>query len=188
MFTHLRRHGLTVVLALSGVLVVPSAAYACSCVAAGAGYFARHADLVLVGTVEDRDERHPLWPLSSSGDPVAYRVSVERVYQGRVGRVALIESAVSGASCGIDVEVGRDYLVYADRQRSRDLSASLCGGTRPADADALAAAESTIGPPTSPDANVVLPEQRASLLYPATGIALALAAAAAIGLGRRRRR
>ncbi|MDQ4084493.1 MAG: hypothetical protein M3165_01615 [Actinomycetota bacterium] len=165
-----------VAVVVAGVLLTPGTAYACSCVTADPAEFARNADVVVVGTIEGQRDPRRWWPMQSSGDPVSYTVRVDRVFKGRVGPVVVVGSVRDSATCGIEVDIGGAYVVYADRDGSGDLRANSCGGTAEADALALAAAGRTLGPPAPPDPSIALPEPRTSLLWPVAGIALAAAA------------
>jgi Tissue inhibitor of metalloproteinase len=181
------RLGAATLLALAGLLLAPATAHACSCVAAGPAQHARWADVVLDGVVVGQDVSHPSWPTMSSGDPVTYRVEVRRVFKGRVGPVTPVRSAVSGVSCGVDLAVGRRYVVFAYTSAGGELRADQCGGTRPANRAAVAAAR-RLGSPYPPDAAIRLPERHlATTAWGVGGAALALVAMVASGLAVRSR-
>ena len=152
------RLGAATLLALVGLLLVPASAHACSCVAAGPAYHSRHAGVVFTGTVVGQVVSHPFWPTTSSGDPVTYRVQVDRVFKGRVGPVAPVRSVLSSASCGVEMAVGRRYVVFADASGEGALRADLCGGTRSADRSLVAMVDHRLGSPYPPDATIRLPE------------------------------
>lgn len=177
------RLGVVALLALAGLLLTPASAYACSCVAAGPAQYAQWADVVLDGVVVGRDVSHPFWPTMSSGDPVTYRGEVIRVFKGRVGPETQVRSAVSSATCGISVAVGRRYVLYADRSGGGALQADSCGGTRVSGHDVVTAAVRTVGRPHPPDATIRPPGRHlATTAWGAGGAALALVALVASGL------
>jgi hypothetical protein len=133
-------------------LTVLGAPPACACDCpklSEADAFAR-ADTVFSGTVVDR--REPGGFPRSSADPVTVVLEVSAVYKGEASRRQGVTTPASGASCGIEVEQGRTYLVFADGPGDR-LVASLCGGTRarpsavPAVAVAGAAGQAPAGGP-----------------------------------------
>lgn len=115
---------------LAAVAVAATPCVACSCaVEATVLASAQRADVVFVGTLVDT--RTPVVEvpgLASTGDPVAKVFDV-------------------GGSCGLEVEVGRTYVVVASSSAA-GLTSTLCGGTRlrsvvdPADLDAVGAATS----------------------------------------------
>lgn len=173
MRTHLGRLVLGAVIAVAGMLLLPPTAFACSCVSADEAYFARHADAVFTGTVRDRDDPRSFSLVQSSGDPITYEVAVDAVYKGRVGPVAEVTSARDGATCGVSVDVGDRYLVYADRDPQGDLSASSCGGTREVGA-APAGVDPVLGEPAAPDTSVPATEDRSSTAWGVAGVAAVL--------------
>ena len=142
---------LAALVALGGMLLVPTSAHACSCVSADPRDFARWADVVLVGTVRDRDVDRPFWGLTGDPGQVTYGVAVDRVLKGTAGTPVFVESAVSGATCGVDLSVGQTYLLYAEQSRDGGLSANLCGGTDDATPASVHNAESLLGPASPPE-------------------------------------
>lgn len=140
-------------LAVPVVLAGAEPACACSCVPRSDAEAFRDAGAVFVGEVVSRRRDDGLF--ASSTDPVTYVFAVSAVHKGRVHERQEVVSASSGASCGLEIEVGKRYLVFTDPTSSEpdpspgsgQLSANLCGGTRPADSDAVAEA---FGPAGSP--------------------------------------
>ena len=119
------------------------------------------ADVVLHGTVTDVDLPSRL---SSSAAPATYTVAVARVLKGEAAATTFVQSAASGASCGLEgIEPGRDYVLFA-QDRGGDLWAGLCGGTAPATGELMAAVERATGAGTPPRA---APETQAP--YPSEG-------------------
>lgn len=130
--------------------------HACSCAESPtvAGSAAR-ADVVFVGTLVDTREPVVRVPgITSSQGPVAKVFEVTEVRKGEVGARAEVLTAASGASCGLEVEEGRTYVVVA-RSSVEGLRADLCGGTRlltattPADLD-------SVGAPSAPEASALV--------------------------------
>ena len=124
---------LSVVAALSALMSVigfATPAHACSCAPLNEAKYFRHADVVFTGTLIDRQE--PPWqPVMSSGDPATLTFEVSRVYRGEAQRLQEIETAMEGASCGLEIEGSGPFLVFAnDAPDGAPLTASLCGGTR----------------------------------------------------------
>jgi hypothetical protein len=114
------------------VLLAPPAA-ACSCVAATPAEHLARADAVFLGTVTER--RVP--DSGSSAAPAVYVVEVSRVYKGRVAATQEVVTAVSGASCGLELPARGQALFFASRRPTADgdlrpgqLAGSLCDGTR----------------------------------------------------------
>jgi hypothetical protein len=87
---------------------------------------AADADAVFVGRFTGT--REPMVS-TSSADLVAKRFEVQEVRKGEVAAVTEVLTAASGASCGLEVEQGRTYVVVA-RATEDGLRADLCGGTR----------------------------------------------------------
>ncbi|NYE38934.1 hypothetical protein F4692_004089 [Nocardioides cavernae] len=190
------------VLAFPTALVVGSASpgFACSCASQRPADLVALADHVFTGTVVDIGEPAGGGVVSST-DPVAYTIAVEAVHQGEVGSVAVVESAASGASCGLEgMVVDRHYVVFANADADR-LTASSCGGTAPASPRLVRTVERLTGEPTAPDVSQVrrevVPDARSSrrsspsaadVVTWVVGSAAVLAFVVATALGSRRRR
>src|SRR5689334_20873381 len=56
-------------------------------------------------------------------------VRVLRVYRGHVSGTVTVITGLAGSDCGFDFETGKQFLIYADRQRSGNLFTSICHGT-----------------------------------------------------------
>ena len=133
--------------ALSLVVLTPAPSYACSCASADPQQFVGWADVVVTGTVRGT---------AQADQTAAYLLDVDRVYQGSSGPVLEVLSPASGASCGLEgvVEGGR-YVVFAaaetvDGRPSDALWSNLCGGTAPASQQYVDAVEAVTGPGTPP--------------------------------------
>jgi hypothetical protein len=126
---------------LAGLAVVASPflglapAYACSCAAASEKQHLADADVVFKGTLIKRVAPPARDGIRSSMDPVTYIFDVTRSYKGSTSDPQRVRSAMSGASCGIELSGKGPYLVFASEpagsKKNRPLQASLCGGTRP---------------------------------------------------------
>ncbi|WP_392545070.1 hypothetical protein [Oryzobacter telluris] len=121
---------------------------ACSCAALPSlAEAAARADVVFVGTlVETRSPGPP----TSSGDAVARAFTVTEVRKGSASAVTEVRTAASGASCGLEVEQGRTYVVVAT-STSDGLRSSLCDGTTLA-SDVTVSDLAAVGPATPPAA------------------------------------
>jgi hypothetical protein len=125
-------------------------AFGCSCVAQKPAQQAEEADVVFAGTLTDVDEPRQL-PILSSGDEARYTFDIDAVYAGDVASVAVVGSAWSGASCGLEgMTVGERYVVIAYRE-GKGLGATLCGGTGPASPRLEGQVSNALGPATLPD-------------------------------------
>ena len=115
--------------------------HACSCVVGSTAQHLRWADAAFTGTLADIAPP-PQREVSSSTDPNTLTFDVDRVYAGDVPSTVQVQSAISGASCGLEgMRVGVEYVVYATV--SGDVfESTLCSGTAPArraETDRLAA-------------------------------------------------
>ena len=111
------------------VLVTPVASQACSCLYGTPRDHVEWADVVFVGALMGT-EPPPRRDVMSSSDPNTYTFSVSRVLEGEVDSFADVQSAMSGASCGLEgMKVGREYVVFATHHRGQ-LVSGLCSGTQ----------------------------------------------------------
>lgn len=105
-------------------------AVACSCVSMSDREYVEGADVIFKGTLLDREEPEAgLDGLFSSADPATLTFAVSEVYKGQVGPTAQVRTAMSGASCGLEIEGEGPFLVFTEFGDD-GLTASLCGGTR----------------------------------------------------------
>jgi hypothetical protein len=91
----------------------------------------RSADLVFTGTVVRVDD--PTNGVSfSTMDPLYWTFVVDGVEKGEVPDRVTVASAIDGASCGYDFELGTRYRVYAaDSDGNGQLTTGLGSGNRP---------------------------------------------------------
>jgi hypothetical protein len=127
------------------VALTPATSYACSCAVADPEAYVDWADVVFTGTLTDV-EPPPQHQVMSSMDPNTYTFDVDRVFEGEVGPTAEVQSAMSGASCGLEgMKAGRDYVVYATHHQGA-LTTGLCTGTGPVDLEHVESIEQVTGP------------------------------------------
>jgi hypothetical protein len=173
-------------LAAAVVLLPAGAAMACSCAAAPSDQaLVARSDVVFTGTLVERHEPTVFPGLSSSSDPAVLVFDVDTVHKGTAAQRQGVETARSGASCGLELTQGREVLLLADRVDGH-LVASLCGGSRE-----LTAGEQPLGAGRPPRAGsaVQLDDGLRPVVAGAAGLAGlgALAALAAMVVRRRRR-
>ncbi|MBA8952939.1 hypothetical protein ACFQU9_19335 [Actinomadura namibiensis] len=106
------------------VLATPDRACACSCARVTDAEAYARADAVFTGRPALRE--------SENGGSVTLVFEVSAVHKGQVARRQGVRTASSGAGCGLEVAMGREYLVFVTRDEGGP-AASLCGGTRAAD-------------------------------------------------------
>ena len=196
---------LTMPVLIGGLLLVTARpAAACSCAVMSEAKKAAYADAIFVGTLIDRRIGQPSGAATISTQMAVWTFEVSRVYKGTVSRRQEIATAMSGASCGLELSGPGPFLVFArrpndpvakswwgDRQLDPGQYVShLCLGSR-----ALSdGGEPTVdGPPPSSPAPAPSPAPASSPgpAGVATGIgALAAVVAAALGVAvlRKRRR
>jgi hypothetical protein len=137
---------LVVPLFLALVLVGPAApAHACSCAMLSSAQKVENADVVVRGTITGLDDPGG----HDSAHLVTYEEAVAEVYRGPATATTFVRSAADGASCGIEVQEGREYLLFA-RRVGGELRAGLCDGTTPASAELVAEVEHLTGPGSPP--------------------------------------
>jgi hypothetical protein len=127
----------TMVVPVVSVAVEAAPAQACSCVGLSDAEAFASADAVFVGRLIGYEA--PRAPTTSSLDPAVWTFKVREVYKGKVSRKQEVVSAVSGASCGLEIPKHGKFLVFGKATSSNrfeprpadgQLQASLCGGTR----------------------------------------------------------
>ena len=120
-----------VVVAAGAVLAVPGTAHACSCVSEQPRRLVAAADTVVWAEVTDAQ-----LPLSGSGE-AHYLLAVETVYKGEATETVRVDSAGSGAACGLEgIEAGRQYGFFLQGESS-PYTAGLCGGSGAVERDQL---------------------------------------------------
>ncbi|MFT4228519.1 hypothetical protein [Micropruina sp.] len=178
------------VLAVGGVAAVPApVACACSCKGFTAGEAVDAASVVFGGEVISTTEPSSL----AVGDPVFYRIRVDRVYKGELPEQVVVSSAAGEPSCGI--RLAGKVTVFATGTVDA-LQTSLCAAPIKLDVKALGAARRPSGTPPSVTPSETMPPspppartaEAPSWLLPGLAIlAVVLTAASGILLVRRRR-
>lgn len=159
-------------------------ASACSCVGATDAESAVRADAIFAGTLTDTATPRQA---DRSTDPVTYTFGVSRVYKGEVATSQPVDSVVSGASCGLELEGAGPFLVFATAEEA-SLKANLCGGTRPLGAGAGPALGAGYQPVAGVPVVAAVDDADSQPALLALGGALGLIAAAAMVCESRRRR
>ena len=119
----MRRFVLLLLVAGGLVVAAPGAAHACSCVTADPKQFVAWADAVVWAEVAETQV-----PPDGAGT-AHYLLDVQRVYKGDVTERARVDSAASGAACGLEgITAGRTYAFFLQGDGS-PWTADLCGGT-----------------------------------------------------------
>jgi hypothetical protein len=107
---------LTVPVLIGGLLLVTARpAAACSCAVMSEAKKAAYADAIFVGTLIDRRIGEPTGAVTSSTDMAVWTFEVSRVYKGTVSERQEIATAMSGASCGLELSGPGPFLVFARR-------------------------------------------------------------------------
>ena len=108
-------------------LLPVSRALACSCAVVSERQAFEGADVVFEGVAISSKE--PLI-IQSSGDPVEVTFSVENTLKGALAsQQVTVTTALSGASCGAEFQVGERWRVFAYGS-SDNLESNLCAGNR----------------------------------------------------------
>jgi MYXO-CTERM domain-containing protein len=69
--------------------------------------------------------------MSTDNQRAHYSFEVDRVWKGEVGPRVEISSALHSATCGRSFQIGTQYVVYARRSPSGELTDNMCSRTRP---------------------------------------------------------
>jgi hypothetical protein len=130
--------------------IISTAAFGCKCAAPPPGvesgyqlaeWRAKGIDAIFEGRVV-RAELKSAWVKASVGDSVPANLDedvptmlvtfdVTRSYRGVEGPRVDVETGLGGGDCGFGFDIGRQYLVYADRGESGQLSTGICDATAP---------------------------------------------------------
>lgn len=169
--------GLAAVAALAGPAAEP--ALACSCVGVVPARDLPHVDAAFVGRPVSREVDEPIL---SSADEAVWTFEVERAVKGTLPARLEIATAVSGASCGLELRLDQRIGLLLDR-RGDGYTSSLCRQVEP----------ELLLRHVLPSARVAgLPPERGddgwSWAGVGSGFALVVAAVAALALGLRHRR
>ncbi|WP_424186833.1 hypothetical protein ACOBQX_03090 [Actinokineospora sp. G85] len=135
--TRRRRFGrvLTVALAVAALLggVLVTSASACSCFPGGEGSRYARADHVFTGLVVGKETITGQDPDSPLDDLFRYRVLRLQTHKGQPPILVDVDTSVSGATCGITLNVWESYVVFAFGDAADGVvETGSCSGTRPA--------------------------------------------------------
>jgi hypothetical protein len=119
--------------------LAPRVSHACSCMPSpGALPAAQEAAFVFEGTPESVEIRADPPPKGVNPKYATkykyFQFKVARSWKGEPGETISIKTAMNGAACGINYEVGTPYLVYA-RNYDGQATTSACSRTRRSDSD-----------------------------------------------------
>lgn len=155
-------------------------ALACSCAEQTTEQAAQGAALVVQGTVASVEQ-----PSDATG-VIGYELDVSRVLKGTGQRHMVVESAASGASCGIEgIEQGDEVVVFADQQAGNWVT-GLCDGTAKVSPELVKEVEATLGQGEAPTDDA-RPGSANLFLSAAVGAVVAALVAAVVLLRQRRR-
>ena len=110
---------------------------ACSCVPVDVRDALRRADAAFVGVLLKKEPKQPPGRIGSSSGTTVNTFRVEDSVKGRFPSTVAVEAAESGASCGIEVEVGERAGLLLDR-RDGMWKSDLCSQLTPAELRAAA--------------------------------------------------
>jgi hypothetical protein len=123
---------LTVPVLIGGLMLVTARpAAACSCAVMSEARKAAYADAIFVGTLIDRRIGEPTGAVTSSTHMAVWTFEVSRAYKGTVSKRQEIATAMSGASCGLELSGPGPFLVFA--RRPNDAVAKSWWGDRQLD-------------------------------------------------------
>ena len=126
------RSVLAVLLAAGGLLAVGAApAFACSCRAGvPVEESLAESDGAFVGVFTGRDDPLGQGDIVSSGRRVLNHFQVERPVKGDIGERVDVQAAASGASCGLELEVGQRTGLLL-RRDAGGWTSGLCSQVEP---------------------------------------------------------
>ena len=127
------RSVLVVLLAASGLLAVGAApAFACSCRAGvPVEESLAESDAAFVGVFTGRDDPLGQGDIVSSGRRVLNHFQVERPVKGDIGERVDVQAAASGASCGLELEVGQRTGLLLRGDAGGGWTSGLCSQVEP---------------------------------------------------------
>lgn len=121
-------------LAVAAAIVLPTAAYACSCATSTPEETAERADAIFTGVVRDVSKER-------GDDPPQYRmiIDIERVYKGDVYAEQTVLSPMDdgGGSCGLAAEPGSSWVIFGNYATSAEaeeasVTTDMCRGSKQA--------------------------------------------------------
>ena len=123
---------LAVLMVAGGLLTVEAGpAFACSCRAeVPVEEFLSHSDGAFVGVFTGRDVPPGRVDVNDLGRPVVNHFQVERTVKGDIGRRVDVQAEASGASCGLELEVGERTGLFLFRDAG-GWTSGLCAQVEP---------------------------------------------------------
>lgn len=117
-----------VVAMVAGLLISSpcSPAWACSCAAKPPEQRLARAEAAFVGTLISREEPTPEGGFYYSGQTLKWKFRVEKVAKGDLEEEIELESAASGASCGLEVRVGERAGILLHKNQQGAWQSGLC--------------------------------------------------------------
>jgi len=131
------------------LMLSPAVAFGCKCAPPPEGmsgrqlaeWRAKGVTAIFEGKVV-RAKLKSVWLEASVGDSVPASIDevipvmlvtfdILRSYRGVQGQHVDVETGLGGGDCGFGFEIGKEYLVYADRTESGQLSTGICTATAP---------------------------------------------------------
>lgn len=100
-----------------------SEAFACSCAPPSqtTNDDFQKATAVFVGRVLDVQRKE-------NAENITVKFAVQKYWKGKISNTVKVMTASNSAACGVNFEVGKDYLVYANENNGK-LSTGLCSRT-----------------------------------------------------------
>lgn len=130
--------------AVLATILASSVAAACSCAFSTTPEHVDRADVVARVIIE-RIEPPPPSEITSSADLATYILRPTRVWKGDIDGIFTVESAVSGASCGLEFIADGDDVILFATDFGDGLAADLCGGTAKTSDELRAEVEDVLG-------------------------------------------
>ncbi|MHA6484259.1 hypothetical protein ACX1C1_20405 [Paenibacillus sp. strain BS8-2] len=116
------------IIIMSGSVLIPKQAYACSCMQpVTVEEEKERSDAIFDGTVISSNKPKSS-KIFSSADSITWTFEAHEVWKGEVTPIINVASALSSTSCGYEFQEGKRYLVYA-HMVDGSLEASFCSRT-----------------------------------------------------------
>lgn len=94
--------------------------FACSCAFQDLDIEIERSDLIFTGTVLSKEILR---------DKVKYQISSSKIWKGPKADEYSVYTGISGADCGINLEIGKTYLIWSYRENPEQLRTSSCTRT-----------------------------------------------------------
>ena len=90
----------------------------------------------LRGTVETGYESHPkifsgkvISSVKSGNYSLKVKIQVQNSWKGKLPKIVTVFTGAQTSMCGFPFKKGKSYLIYADGEKMKDLSVTLCSRT-----------------------------------------------------------